>query len=380
MKKRILSLALALCMAVLVLPLPAARAAGAVWDGSVAETFGGGDGLSADTAYWIGTGEQLALLASLINGTYAGSTYTPGSQAGVYFRLAADINLNDMADYANWATVPPENNWTPIGTSTVPFSGTFDGDGNTIIGLYASSAAVDVGLFGFVSGGTVRDLNVAFSYVEGGKASGDYITGGIVSTMNTGSQVVNCQYDGVVRGDVGTAVGGIVGWGLNSAILDCQFSGEVDAASGASLGGIAGMMDESDILRCSNAGRVAATSSGDAGGIAGAYFTGNSIVNCYNTGNVGSASASFAGGIIGATTMNTTVENCYNTGSVAGSRAGGIAGNHNGIAGTGVILNCYSAGGLNGANQGGIAGGMMSAAIRNSYWLEGTASQTGCRS
>jgi len=377
MKKRVLSLALALCMAILVLPLPAARAAGGVWDGSVAETFGGGDGLTADTAYWIGTGDQLALLAALVNGTYAGSTYTLGSQAGVYFKLTGDINLNDVADFANWGTVPPANNWTPIGSVGNAFSGTLDGDGNTISGLYVDSAARDAGLVGFLSGGTVKNLNVAYGYVEGGDDDGTYVSGGIVSTMNSGSQVINCQYDGVVEGRTGAAAGGIVGWGLNSVITDCRSTARVDATAGASLGGIAGMMDQSDILRCSNAGRVGATNNSHAGGIAGAYSDGNSIVNCYNTGDVGNNSAGFTGGIIGEATVDTIVENCYNTGSIAGSRTGGIAGDQMGTPGSTVIMNCYSTGSVGGFYRGGIAGGMVDAAIRNSYWLAGTAPQAG---
>lgn len=60
-------------------------------------------------------------------------------------RLTADINLNG----------DDENQWTPIGTSTHMYSGTFDGQGFTIKNLYYKNNQDEgVGLFGHATAPT----------------------------------------------------------------------------------------------------------------------------------------------------------------------------------------------------------------------------------
>lgn len=65
--------------------------------------------------------------------------------------------------------------------------------------------------------------------------------------------------------------------------------------------------------------------------------------------------------------------NCYNTGSVTGATCvGGIAGKHTG--GTDpTVTNCYNTGSVKGASCGALVG-EYAAEIRNSYYLEGSAS------
>lgn len=51
---------------------------------------------------------------------------------------------------------------TPIGTSSKPFSGIFDGNGYTISNLnITSSTTENVGLFGYVSGGTIKNVVIS---------------------------------------------------------------------------------------------------------------------------------------------------------------------------------------------------------------------------
>ena len=85
-----------------------------LWDGTVANSFGGGDG-SEQNPYLIYTGAQLAYLASQTNNGIAYS--------GCYFKLMNDIDLNNI-------------NWTPIGVSGARiFSGNFDGNFFTIYNI-----------------------------------------------------------------------------------------------------------------------------------------------------------------------------------------------------------------------------------------------------
>ena len=61
-----------------------------------------------------------------------------------------------------------EENWTPIGNYSNRYTGTFDGDGYTISNLNINTSNSDyVGLFGYVDGGTVENLNLANVSVSG---------------------------------------------------------------------------------------------------------------------------------------------------------------------------------------------------------------------
>lgn len=83
---------------------------------------------STDTEFTLTTPQQLAGLAKLVNG-------------GNYFYTKTVKLGNDIALSAH--------TWVPIGTSSNPFMGTFDGQGHTISGVYYSNSIGDeVGLFG----------------------------------------------------------------------------------------------------------------------------------------------------------------------------------------------------------------------------------------
>ena len=161
-----------------------------------------------DKDFKINTAAQLAGLAQLVNdGTATFSKKT--------IKLTADILLNELDEdgmprVAEGQTEP--HNWTPIGKyvssrSKKPFSGTFDGQGHTISGLYINlsnrSGNLYQGLFGYCSGGIVQNL---------------IVTGSVAVTGSTGPSI---QY-----------VAGIVGYGANSsAVKNCGFYGTINVAN-----------------------------------------------------------------------------------------------------------------------------------------------------
>ena len=110
MKNKILSilLVLSMLMAMLSVMPVAASADSAVWDGSVANAFAGGNGTSGNP-YLIANGAQLAYMAKQVN-----SGANNGSYRTAYYKLTADIVLNE-GDAADWATTAPANTFTPIG-------------------------------------------------------------------------------------------------------------------------------------------------------------------------------------------------------------------------------------------------------------------------
>ena len=81
-----------------------------------------GTGLSYTTAYEINTPAQLARLAELVN---RGEIIV-----GTFFKLTADIDLSAYGSRFNNG-----KGWIPIGNFTNQFSGHFNGNNHTVIGL-----------------------------------------------------------------------------------------------------------------------------------------------------------------------------------------------------------------------------------------------------
>ena len=165
--------------------------------------------------YLISTADELRLFASMVN----------NGNPGISGKLTADIELNDIDGWENWGNTPPANSWTPIGNY---FTGTFDGQGHTISGLYIIGSDYSIyyaGLFGSLEGGTVENVGVTKSYIQG---SG--YTGGIVGFMHSGT-IRNCYCTGIVRCQ--RYGGGIAGmsYGYDITIENCYFAGRISSES-----------------------------------------------------------------------------------------------------------------------------------------------------
>ena len=228
--------------------------------------------------------------------------------------------------------------WTPIGTKTKPFKGTFDGGGFTITGLYINDSTKNyVGLFGCVGeNGTVKDVTLKDSYV-----SGNECVGGICG-YNKGGTVQNCHNTGTVSG--AQSVGGVCGENRNSGIIQkCDNAGTV-SGTGESIGGVCGvnvanLNSTPTIQECYNTGKVSSTWF-RVGGVCG-NNNGGTVKKSYNTGTVSGEDT--VGGVCGcnekSSSYSATVNGCYNTGTVSGANAvGGVCG-YNGNSDT--MINCY---------------------------------------
>ena len=221
--------------------------------------------------------------------------------------------------------------WTPIGTESHQYTGTFDGGGHTISGLKIDQSGTDnVGLIGRLgSGGKVQDVTLTEVNVTGGT----YV-GGIAG--QTDGTVENCSVNGTVTGQNQT--GGIVGRNF-STISGCSAEGTV--TGNTNVGGISGLcvpnydtgtgsLIGSTIEGCHSTAAVSGISS--VGGVVGNLGNGCSLMACYSTGNV-TATITYGhanvGGVVGINGQG-TVTACYHaTGEITssvGDRIGGIAG------------------------------------------------------
>ena len=226
-----------------------------------------GDGTKEDP-YQIATAEQLEEFADKVN---------DDGETTANAELTADINLSDKS-------------WTPIGRDSFnPYSGTFNGAGHTISGLYIDSSDSYQGLFGSVSG-TVKDLSVS------GSVSGRNYVGGVVGYNSSGT-VENCYNTGSVKGD--WYVGGVVGQN-DATVENCYNTGDVSGRN--YVGGVVGLNNQNGTVKnCYNTGAV--SGSEHVGGVVG-YNYGDSVAvdNCFFLqGTAGSGIGT--GGTTGATEL-----------------------------------------------------------------------------
>ena len=222
-----------------------------------------GSGTETDP-YQINTAEGLKWFRDKVNN----ATKEPDTQ--ICAELTEDIDLSS-------------EEWSPIGIGegvywgSRSYSGTFDGKGHTIKNLSIdNSSAQYVGLFGYVLGGTIRNLTVS------GSVKGSGHTGGIAGGADGGT-FENCANLCVVQSDSteGGTTGGIIGFAHNMnyelIVRDCYNVGSI---TGRNAGGIIGQcINTSGTIRnCYNAGTVTGTAS--VGAIIGNPLI-DKIYNCY---------------------------------------------------------------------------------------------------
>jgi len=292
------------------------------WDGTTTTIWTQGDGLSPSTAYEISTPENLAYLAQQVNAVTG--------YAGTYFKMTSDLDLGNFA-------------WTRIGLSqTNSFKGIFDGSGYVVSNLFinrtGNNSAADgtYGLFGYVYGGTIRNLGISSGSIEGFT-----IIGALVGVLNTGT----------------------IEYCYNKASIKT-------ARGGGQFGGLIGSLVAGTVQYCYNAGTVlqGTVVNSNIGGIVG-QSTAGTIQFCFNTGLVSGNNG--VAGIVGSGGL-TVIHDCYNTGIIKGKlNFGGIAGNINNVANP-AIEYCYATGYLDLSERtggyGAILGSTSTRLVNNSFY------------
>ncbi len=245
-----------------------------------------------ENPYEISTVDELFWFAGLVNGTLTDGTVQNVAASAV---LMNDITLNE-----NVLTEQGELNgsgdqfrsWTPMGSNdknVYYYSGTFEGNGHTIYGLYINNDQVYKGFFAVIgNGGRIQNLTLSDSYIHGG----DYV--GSICAHNASGHIINCCNMGTVVGN--NTVGGICGYTCRE-IDGCYNSGSV--CGNTCVGGISGR-NQGILTDCYNSGPVIGGTS--VGGVCGlSCFVGGEdtwiIQNCYNRGQV--SGNSNVGGVCG---------------------------------------------------------------------------------
>lgn len=354
-----------------------------------------------DDPYLISTSTQLYGMAYLVNSI--GSKY--GEK---HYRLTNDILLNDTTGWdaritsARWvqkagtahedpadSLVLPQFDitdtyfyqWTPIAAES-SFSGTFDGGGHTIYGLYIDDCLYYAGLFGKADWKSIiKNVNLDKAFVKSYFVRNNYYSQGnnvsayaaLPPQVHAGAlvgksagniegcvshAVVSAYYD---NGSVYT--GGLIGSTWDVAISHNYAEGHVAAYSAgyeAHCGGLVGKISGGSMTKCHANTHTISFSAYTAysGGLAGTT-THLPVSNCFSAGRVQVLNSrrynndwniAYAGGLTGLS-EDTSVENSYTLADVHTLGGGVHAGGMLGHASWGEVSNSYSIGSVSQENN-----------------------------
>jgi hypothetical protein len=232
------------------------------WSTDVEQPQGAG---TSESPYLIGTSEELAWFAALVNGDLSGTPKNTAAQG----KLTADIDLT-------------AHTWKAI----KGFTGVFDGDGHTVSN--PSFAANAVGSLFESNSGTIKNVGTA------GRTQGGVSQGIALLCQSNGGLISGCWNDADIEA-AGNHISGLVGNNTAAGVIEfCCNTGDI-------LGKL--KYDGTNYYPSQNVGGICAVNSGV-------------VRDCYNTGVFTSMSTYgyLWGGICGQIVNNGSLTRCYNMG------------------------------------------------------------------
>ena len=321
--------------------------------------------------YCIASEKQLQWFAAKVNG---GDTAISG-------KLTANLELTEA--------------WTPIGTQSQPFTGSFDGDGHSITGMSITFDSDDksigapyLGLFGYVKGtadkkAEIKNLTLTgkLNITENYRNSYAY-SGGLVGGAEYVS-FTDVTVDVAVTAKQGTApypwsyIGGFAGTVTNVDFLRCVNNGTV-TSDGDYVSGFVPKSETTTYTACANNGAI--TGRTKIGGL-GAEVKSTKVVDSCNTGAIGliayGTGKQAIGGLFAEIRYGSSITRSYNSGAVTGDcYVGGLVGtlssSSDSTNGPSYIVDSYNSGSITGhsdKNYCGIGGlvGKLDASSSRTY-------------
>ena len=204
----------------------------------------------------ISSAEDLTAFAKAVN---EGSSLTPFMVDGVVV-LLNDIDASSIKE------------WTPIGTSSNPFAGNFDGKGRTIKNInwtIDASKYADAGIFGYTKGASILGLNVGAAgnkiTVKGNAAA---LNAGVIIGNAVGGSLTGCfnytdlVYEGNPSGGA-ICLAGLCGRS-SATLTSCTNKGNVLSPVICRAAGFVAY-NEGKVEECINYGCILAEKSGEIG-------------------------------------------------------------------------------------------------------------------
>ncbi len=201
------------------------------WEGGVDHEWYDADA----TTLYIYNADQLNSFAQIVGGMAEG--YDRDTFSGQTVVLYSDINLNDLTDENDYVFYPvgyynstgkfEKVSGGNVTSSVYTFAGTFDGNGHTIKNFYQNTWEMfgdynsgysgtpnhykdAMGLFGYVNGGTVKNLTV-----ENFSSDGEFTPTGVIAAYACNATFENIAITNCNPRVYNTGNGGIVGIGGN---------------------------------------------------------------------------------------------------------------------------------------------------------------------
>jgi uncharacterized repeat protein (TIGR02543 family) len=221
--------------------------------------------------------------------------------------LTANIELMNTID------LPNGYSWSPLGTSSNPFDGVFNGNGYEVTNVSVTGSFQYAGFFG-VSGGIVENVGVKgnfssndtgsyvgglMGYQAGGSISNSYATGSVNGggSYSENGGLVGYQSSGTISNSYATvsvsgsadANGGLVGVQYGD-IIDSYATGSVSGGEYSFNGGVAGLQEEGSISDSYATGLVSGGSISDNGGLVGRQAGGTISDSYFDKGTTGTPS------------------------------------------------------------------------------------------
>ncbi len=149
--------------------------------------------------------------------------------APLHYAMTNDIDLTGVS-------------WEPIGSTTSPFLGVFDGNGFAIKGLSLKTCNTDakVGFFGSIKNAVVKNLtieNASLVFDKDSNVKGNAINVGLLCGYANASEFDNCRVTGSINilegisttGSVNMYVGGAIGQTASGKLFKVSFEGTLYA-------------------------------------------------------------------------------------------------------------------------------------------------------
>jgi hypothetical protein len=229
----------------------------------------------------------------------------------------------DTAGYDEYIA-NPDDGWVPIGDFSNPFSGTFDGQGNEIIGLVSDSSLRPdenyVGLFS-VTSGSITNITLRTPHLEHIDSSDEPSgTLGAVAGINFGEISETSVIDGNITSNNRT--GGLVGDNAGK-IVDSMAQATVDGDKAGGL--VAG--NTGDIIESS--AEITVTGGKRVGGLTGSNSDFGEVTKSSANGEI--TGSNTVGGLVGANEDDCRVFDSSADGTISGQdNVGGLAGENTG--------------------------------------------------
>ena len=190
----------------------------------------------ADDVYQISTAQDLFWFVTEVNNGHTDLNAVLVNDIVINQDLWKQLNKTTKAE-------PQLTEWNPIGTLTNAYSGTFDGQGHTISGVYINDdTQSNVGLFGVITEtAVIKNLGVTDSYIKG-----DENVGAICGSSE--GTIINCYNTSIIEGN--TNVGAISGAITEKAVVANSYSLGKATKSDGTEQGVTGTAATQNVQNC----------------------------------------------------------------------------------------------------------------------------------